>query len=169
MLILNNLIDNQYVIYGSLTSTAGLITYLVIKSYFKVIETPNSPPTFNLTHEQTQELQEIMDSSVIQGQTQELQEITDSEETNSVIQGQIRDLPDGSELAERVSYPFFMTPQERLEIKHKLESGERLSAADKQNLDTNFNNIEKMGEYADSLDEIIAQQKEEFLEISDLI
>jgi len=48
MTLFNNLIDNNYVIYGLFTITAGLTTYLVIKSYLypSIIETP---PTFNFT------------------------------------------------------------------------------------------------------------------------
>ena len=51
MTIFNNIIDNNYVIYGLLTTTIGFMGYLVIKSYLNstVIETPNSPQTFNFT------------------------------------------------------------------------------------------------------------------------
>jgi len=54
MTLIDNLIDNNYVIYALCTTTACFIGYLVIKSYFysTIIETPNSPPTFNLSGDQ---------------------------------------------------------------------------------------------------------------------
>jgi hypothetical protein len=63
MTLLNNLIDNNYVSYGLFATTAGFIGYLVIKSYFytTVIQTPNSPPTFNFTLDQLKECGVILD------------------------------------------------------------------------------------------------------------
>jgi hypothetical protein len=57
------LIDNNYIIYGLCTTTACFIGYLVIKSYFysTIIETPNSPPTFNLTGDQMNTLNKIIE------------------------------------------------------------------------------------------------------------
>jgi hypothetical protein len=63
MTLINNLIDNNYIIYGLCTTTACFIGYLVIKSYFysTIIETPNSPPTFNLSGEQMDTLNKIIE------------------------------------------------------------------------------------------------------------
>jgi hypothetical protein len=63
MTLFNTLIDNNYVIYTLTTTTVCLIIGLVIKYYFysTVIETPNSPPIFNLTMDQIEEIQEIFD------------------------------------------------------------------------------------------------------------
>jgi hypothetical protein len=63
MTIFNNLIDNNYVIYGLFPTTVGLISYLVIKSYFysTIIETPNSPQTFNFTPEQFLSINSFLD------------------------------------------------------------------------------------------------------------
>lgn len=57
------LIDNNYIIYGLCTTTACFIGYLVIKSYFysTIIETPNSPPTYNLSGEQMDTLNKIIE------------------------------------------------------------------------------------------------------------
>ena|ERR1700682_1903371 len=59
MTLLNNLIDNNYISYGLFATTAGFIGYLVINSYFTptVINTPNSPPTFNFTLDQLKDIE----------------------------------------------------------------------------------------------------------------
>ncbi|TLY78162.1 MAG: hypothetical protein E6K49_06295 [Gammaproteobacteria bacterium] len=61
--MLNYLIDNNYVIYGLCTTTAGFIGYLVIKSYFysTIIETPHTPQTFNFTPEQFLSINSFLD------------------------------------------------------------------------------------------------------------
>ena len=64
MTLFNYILDNNYVIYGLFTTTAGFIGYLVIKSYFypNIIQTPNSAPqTFNFNLEQLKEIQDILD------------------------------------------------------------------------------------------------------------
>jgi|ERR1700722_1017923 len=60
---MNNLLNNDIIIYSLCTVTLCLITGYYIKSYFNstVIESPNSPPTFNLNHEQIKEIQGILD------------------------------------------------------------------------------------------------------------
>lgn len=63
MTIFNNLIDNNYIIYGLVITTTGLISYLVIKSFSSsIIETPNSPQKFNFTLDQLKECQDILDN-----------------------------------------------------------------------------------------------------------
>jgi hypothetical protein len=63
MKILNYIMDNDYVIYALFTTTVGFIGYKFISSYINstVIETPNSPPTFNFSLEQLKEVQDILD------------------------------------------------------------------------------------------------------------
>lgn len=75
MLTLNNLIDNNFVIYGLTISIVSLITYLVINS--RVIETPNSPQTFNFTHQQLGEIQDFMEEGGVLNQ--QSQDILDNE------------------------------------------------------------------------------------------
>jgi predicted PurR-regulated permease PerM len=55
--------NNDILFYGLFTGMVGAVGYLIIKSYFysTVIETPNSPPTFNLSPNQIKELNEILD------------------------------------------------------------------------------------------------------------
>ena len=67
MTLFNNLIDNNYVIYGLFTITAGLTTYLVIKSYLypSIIETP---PTFNFTQRELSDIQEFMNQGGVLNQ-----------------------------------------------------------------------------------------------------
>jgi len=92
MTIFNNIIDNNYVFYGLFTTTAGFIGYLVLKSYFTttLIETQNSPQTFNSTLEQLKELQDILDNEgeyetpnlplkITTEQNKEVQDILDNE------------------------------------------------------------------------------------------
>jgi hypothetical protein len=174
MLVLNYLIDNKYVIYGVYTSTACFISYLVIKSYSTV--TPNSIPTYNLTHAQTQELQQIMDSgqttptnSVTQGQIHEILGSGQTTPTNSVTHGQIQELNEGLGTPERITSPFLMTQEEIVEMKQKLERGERLDDFDKVNLEQSYLNLLKFEEYADNLDEIISTHKQNLLEINRII
>src|SRR5947208_10113099 len=93
MTIFNNLIDNNYVIYGLFPTTVGLISYLVIKSYFysTIIETPNSPQTFNLNLEQLKEVQVLLENKgeletpnltlkITPEQYKEVQDLLDNEE-----------------------------------------------------------------------------------------
>ena len=63
MTIFNNIIDNNYIIYGLVLTTTGFITYLVLKSYFTttIIDTPNSPKTFNFTPEQVSQINKFME------------------------------------------------------------------------------------------------------------
>jgi len=92
MFIFNNIIDNNYVFYSLFTTTAGLITYLVIKSYLNssVIETPNSPQTFYFTPDQMSKIKDILDNEeeyetpnfplkITTEQNKELQDILDNE------------------------------------------------------------------------------------------
>src|SRR5947208_1601753 len=92
MTIFNNLIDNNYVIYGLFPTTVGLISYLVIKSYFysTIIETPNSPQTFNLNLEQLKEVQVLLENKgelethnlplkITPEQNKEVQDLLDNE------------------------------------------------------------------------------------------
>jgi hypothetical protein len=60
---MTNFIDNNLLVYSVCTITVCLITSFCIKYYFysTVIETPNSPPTFNLTLDQFKEMQDILD------------------------------------------------------------------------------------------------------------
>lgn len=60
---MNTLLNNDIVFYSFCTITVCLLTGFYIKYYFysSVIETPNSPPTFNLTLEQLKEMQDILD------------------------------------------------------------------------------------------------------------
>jgi len=87
--MLNYLIDNNYVIYGLLPTTVGFIGYLVIKSYFypTIIETPQ---TFNITLEQLEEVQGILDNEreyetpnlplkITTEQNKEVQDLLDNE------------------------------------------------------------------------------------------
>jgi len=57
------LIDNNYVIYGLISCGVCLISGFFIKSYFysTLIETPNSPQTFNFSPEQMREIKEFME------------------------------------------------------------------------------------------------------------
>jgi len=49
-----------------LITTISLLTGFYIKSkFFKKIQTPNSPPTFNFTHDQLREIQDILDQGDI--------------------------------------------------------------------------------------------------------
>ena len=88
----NLLVDNNYVIYGLLTTTIGFMGYLVIKSYLNstVIETPNSPQTFNFTLDQLREIQDILNNEgefetpnlplkITTEQNKEVQDILDNE------------------------------------------------------------------------------------------
>jgi len=88
----NLLVDNNYVIYGLLTTTIGFMGYLVIKSYLNstVIETPNSPQTFNFTLDQLREIQDILKNEgefetpnlplkITTEQNKEVQDILDNE------------------------------------------------------------------------------------------
>lgn len=61
--ILTHYSDSDLAIYTISTATVCFIGYLVIKSYFynATIETPNSPPTFNLSGEQIETLNKILD------------------------------------------------------------------------------------------------------------
>jgi hypothetical protein len=61
MTLLNNLTDNNYIIYSSISISLCLISYFLLKSYYSHIETPNSPPTFNLNHDQIKEINDILD------------------------------------------------------------------------------------------------------------
>jgi hypothetical protein len=76
------LIDNNYIIYGLCTTTACFIGYLVIKSYFysTIIETPNSPPTFNLTGDQMNTLNKIIEKwEELENVNEDIQNITGEE------------------------------------------------------------------------------------------
>jgi len=91
MFIFNNIIDNNYVVYAVTITTISLISYLVIKSFSSsIIETPNSPQTFNFTLEQLKELQDILDNEgefetpnlplkITTEQNKEVQDILDNE------------------------------------------------------------------------------------------
>lgn len=61
--MVNFLIDNNYVFYGLCSVSICLITGYFIKSYFysTVIETPNSPQTFNFTNNQLNEIQDLLE------------------------------------------------------------------------------------------------------------
>jgi hypothetical protein len=61
--VLNNNLDNEIVIYIMITTTVCFIGYLAIKSYLNIteIETPNSPPTYNLSGDQIETLNKIID------------------------------------------------------------------------------------------------------------
>lgn len=61
MTIIINQIDNNYIFLSAIVLTAIAIIYF--KS--SVIETPNSPPTFNLNPEQLKEVQDILDQDFI--------------------------------------------------------------------------------------------------------
>jgi hypothetical protein len=56
-------INNELVLYSLCVATVCLITGFYIKSVFYStdIETPSSPPTFNLNLEQLKEVQDILD------------------------------------------------------------------------------------------------------------
>jgi hypothetical protein len=61
---MNNSLDNDLVFICVISSIVCLTTGYYIKSKFlnsSVIETPNSPRTFNLTPDQLQELKDILD------------------------------------------------------------------------------------------------------------
>jgi ribosomal protein S13 len=60
---MNNLLNNDLDLICLISGIVCLTTGYFIKSYFEttIIQTPNSPPTFNLTHEQIQELEDILD------------------------------------------------------------------------------------------------------------
>jgi hypothetical protein len=79
MKILNYIIDNDYVIYGLIATTVGFIGYKFISSYAisTPIQTPNSPPTFNLTLDQLKEI-----------------EIQSEQETHKLSLNQLKELKD---------------------------------------------------------------------------
>jgi hypothetical protein len=64
MSLFNIIYDNSNIMFYSVfIGTASLLTVLFIKSYLVStnIETPNSPPTFNFSQEQLNEVQAILD------------------------------------------------------------------------------------------------------------
>ncbi|TLX82066.1 MAG: hypothetical protein E6L00_04755 [Thaumarchaeota archaeon] len=92
MTIFNNLIDNNYVIYGLISCSVCLISGFLIKSYFysTIIETPNSPQTFNLNLDQLQEVQVLLENKgelenpnlplkITPEQNKEVQDLLDNE------------------------------------------------------------------------------------------
>jgi hypothetical protein len=61
---MNYILNNDLVFYSLFTVSISLITVNFIKSKFlnsSVIETPNSPPTFNFSIEQLKEVQDILE------------------------------------------------------------------------------------------------------------
>lgn len=60
---MNYILNNELVVYSFCTITICLLTGYLLKSYVnpRVIETPSSPQTFNLTLEQFKETQEILE------------------------------------------------------------------------------------------------------------
>ena len=61
--MIENLLQNNFVSIYIISGVVCIITGYYIKSYFysTVIETPNSPPTFNLNKLQIKEIQAILD------------------------------------------------------------------------------------------------------------
>jgi hypothetical protein len=117
MTLINNLIDNNYIIYSLYTTTACFIGYLVIKSYFysTIIETPNSPPTFNLTGEQMDTLNKIIEKwEELENVNEDIQNIIGEEvfermehkfqNLENEIEDRFEDLED--ELLDTFRYPF---------------------------------------------------------------
>ncbi len=62
-IMIENLLQNNFVSIYIISGVVCIITGYYIKSYFysTVIETPNSPPTFNFNNEQIKEIQAILD------------------------------------------------------------------------------------------------------------
>nr|AWB36237.1 hypothetical protein [Lactarius sp. (in: basidiomycete fungi)] len=60
---MNNIINNELVFICLISSIVCLTTGYFIRSYIdsRVIETPNSPLTFNFTREQLQEVQQLLE------------------------------------------------------------------------------------------------------------
>lgn len=61
--MIENLIENNPVPSVLITTVACIIGYIIIKSYLNssTIEVPNSPPTFNLSGDQIETLNKIID------------------------------------------------------------------------------------------------------------
>ena len=60
MTLFNYILDNNFVFYGLFSTTAGILGYLYMKSYFNstLNQTPNSPQTFNFTLDQLKEIED---------------------------------------------------------------------------------------------------------------
>ena len=61
--MINIIFDNNLLSPALFTVAAGMLGYLFIKSYYNTptIQTPDSPPTFNFSHEQIKEINTILD------------------------------------------------------------------------------------------------------------
>jgi len=186
-LLNNETINNEIVLYCFISGTVILITGYYIKSklYSTVIETPNSPPTYNLTQEEIHELNETLDSgestprnSVTTNST-ELQQVDEmlgqlqsqelnNEEITNISQGRIQDIDPILDYV-RTQSPYCLSRDECSAIIASLHRRERLSESDKTNLDLSIRNIEQLEEYADHLDQEITWKKEVLITITELI
>lgn len=130
---MTNLVDNNLLLYGLISGTVCLISGYYIKSkyYSIVIETPNSPPTYNVTLGEIQELNRLASgettptNSVTHGDIQEVNEILGSGQTtptNSVTHGQIQDINSLMDRAETNNPVYFFSEVEFLAMKEKLQT-----------------------------------------------
>ena len=115
--LLNHYSDSEILIYALCTTTVCFIGYLVIKSYLynAPIATPNSPQTFNLTSDQIDTLNKIIDRwDELENVNEDIQNIIGEEvfdrmenkfeDLENKIEDRFEDLE--NELLDSFEYPF---------------------------------------------------------------
>lgn len=116
-----------------LTISLGLICGFYIKSnYSTKIQTPNSPPTFNLNQEQLEEIQEILETN---------EDITNSStlfNSDNLTIDELNELDLDITIGE---YPDNLTIEELREILTTLERGEELDDLTRNRLNNDFYNL----------------------------
>jgi len=132
--LLNHYSDSEILIYALCTTTVCFFGYLVIKSYLynAPIETPNSPRTFNLTSDQIDTLNKIIDRwDELENVNEDIQNII-GEEVFDRMENKFEDLENKIEdrfeelenkLLDSFDYPFedlIHSPLEELNLLEKI-------------------------------------------------